>query len=142
MLNAMMVMILLMNGASAHKEVCSDHPPAAFSSLGSRLKALDVAESGDLLAVRLLVHDDDVCRLAYEIELLLPDGRIDLVTFDAESLTEMTINDRGNWSEFEDGGEGGDDDDDDRGGRDKNDSDNDDRGGGNDGGGDGGGDGD
>lgn len=89
--------------ATAHRDVCLKPRLADFSSLGSRIKTLNAGQESDLLSVRLLFHESNVCRLAYEIQMLLPDGRIDIITLAAETLTEISISDRDSWSEFDDG---------------------------------------
>jgi len=79
---------------------CQDRQPAAFSRLGSRIAALGLSETSNLLAVRLLSHDAEVCSLAYEIEVLFDDGLIEVFTFDAETLVQIDIDDREQWRDF------------------------------------------
>ncbi len=79
---------------------CQDRQPAAFSRLGSRIAALGLSETSNLLAVRLLSHNAEVCSLAYEIEVLFDDGLIEVFTFDAETLVQIDIDDREQWRDF------------------------------------------
>lgn len=77
--------------------------PASFAELGAKIGTIPAIADGDLLNVRLLTHRLDACRLAWEIEALSHDGRIERIALDASTLDPVAAFDRDEWFADDDG---------------------------------------
>jgi hypothetical protein len=77
---------------------CKASNLSSFSRLGKVVDDVRARTPGKLLATWLLrTKDPNSCTFVFRIDLLLPDGRIRSISFDAETLKPVEIRDEHNW---------------------------------------------
>jgi len=100
--------VLLWSPASATEVSCTTANLSSFSRLGQVVEDARATTPGKLLAAWLLrSRDADTCRFVFRIDLLLLDGRIQSMNFDAETLEPVDIDDDRDWVDAGNLGVGG-----------------------------------
>ena len=98
----------LWSPAARAAEVCSTTELSSFSRLGAAIRQARAKTPGKLLATWLLRSTDPgSCRFIFRIDLLLDNGRVLSMNFDAKSLDEVDIDDERNWVDADASGAGG-----------------------------------
>jgi hypothetical protein len=105
---AMMLSLAGLTSGAVAAEPCAGAETAEFSQLGDRLADVKAIARGDLLAVRLLIDPSQNCRLAFEVEVLTREGRIEVLGFDAINLDAVDLAASADWRPYGEPGEGGD----------------------------------
>ncbi|MDH3666467.1 MAG: hypothetical protein OEN23_06010, partial [Paracoccaceae bacterium] len=91
--------ILALTASPASTGPCQPKDLSSFSKLADAVDAARGDLSGSLLATWLLRSRDGECRFVFRVDLLLEDGRIHSMNFDARSLEPVEIDDDGGWED-------------------------------------------
>jgi len=101
--------VLLAGSAlAAHAGPCGAANVSSFSRLAQAVEEARAGTRGTLLATWLIRPRDAAnCRLVFRVDLLMQDGRVQSMNFDAETLDRVEINDDHDWVEAGGAGAGG-----------------------------------